>query len=278
MRNRTTLSLLAGAALLAAVPAMASDPDPMTYSKCSSGCATVVTDGPVACDGGANTCITYNVSGTTTPDHLGLFLRSEAVVLSVTSGPQQASYNITTACGKGDSVLGLGSSLLCHERLIRFDNRSAKAVTFTLKVQGKRKPIITTVVARKGTTQCANPIVGIGLEEPPAPASCVNSCGSFDPKQSVRKSEKFQFESCIMEFNYAADGSVALEGGFVAYPAPGAPIGTVCTPKTGLIGEIFVSHVPETENKGMFGDGWLNTGDNSCSTRMIGGSYYTVCW
>ena len=278
MRNRTMSSLLAGATLLAAVPAMASDPDPMTYSKCSSGCATVVTAGPVACDGGANTCITYNVTGTTVPDHLGIFLRSEAVLLSATSGPQQAAYSITTACGKGDYVLGLGSNLLCHERLIRFDNRAAKAVTFTLKVEGKRKPIITTVVARKGSSQCANPIVGIGLEEPPAPDSCVSSCGSFAPNQSVRKVETFKFKDCEATFEFdTATGAVT---NFFATAVSGAPVGTECNASQGPIGDIFVSNpnIPEGNNNGVFGDGWLNSGNNSCSTRLIGGRYYTTCY
>lgn len=281
MQNRKTLSLLAAAALLAAVPAMASDPDPRTYSKCGTGsCDWVITattlPGPCVGDPG-NTCVTYGVTGTGTPDHLGIFLRSEATLLSATSLPQQASYSVSTACGKGDSVLGLGSNLLCHERLIRFDNRFAKAASFTLKVAGVRKPIITTVTVRKGSAQCAFPIVGIGLEEPPAPESCVNSCGNFNPKQSVRKTELFKFEDCIMEFNYAADGSVALEGGFLVYPAPGAAAGTVCTPKTGAVSEILVSHLPTGDNNGTFGDGWLSTGNNSCSTRLIGGAYYTVC-
>ena len=225
------------------------------------------------CDNGANTCITYNVTGTTIPDHLGIFLRSEAVLLSASG-----SYSVTTACGKGDSVLGLGSNLLCHERLIRFDNRAAKAVTFTLKVQGKRLPIITTVATRKGSSQCANPIVGIGLEAPPAPESCVSSCGNFDPNQSVRKVETFKFKDCEATFEFdTASGAVT---NFFAAAAAGAPVGTECNATQGPISNIFLSNpdIPEGNNNGVFGDGWLNSGNNSCSTRLVGGRYYTTCY
>jgi hypothetical protein len=278
MRNRRTLSVLAAtaaAALLAAAPAMANDPDPRTYNRCSSGCVTLTTNGPVACDGGANTCITYNVTGTSTPDHLGIFLRAEASLLGASG-----SYTVTAPCGRGDSALGLGSNLLCHERLIDFDNHLAKAVTFTLKVAGKRTPIVTTVTSRKGNTQCASPIMGIGFEEPPPPTTCVNSCGNFSPKQSVRKTETFHFEGCVMEFHYDADGSIPTEGGFTVYPDPDAPPPAAsCTGSTGLISDILVQSTGITpgNNTGTFGDGWLSSGGDSCSTRMVGGTYYTVC-
>jgi hypothetical protein len=272
MRNRRTLTFLAAfaAAALVATTALAGDPSPSSYKKCAGCGFSVDTDGPQPCDNGASTCITYTVSGGV-PDHLGIFLRSEATLID-SSQP----VNISSACGKGDNVLGLGSYLLCHERLLRFDNRAAKSVEFRLKVAGRREAIITTVTLRKGTTQCAFPIAGIGLEPPTPPAACVNSCGNFDPHQSVLKTEIYRFESCMMEFHRSADGSVAEDGGFLTYPAPDAPQGTVCTPQEGPISDIVVSHV--LDNQGAFGDGWLNTGSNSCSTRMIGGRYYTTCW
>jgi hypothetical protein len=279
MRNlKTTIAMavLGATALLAARPALADDPDPRLYRKCTVCGWTVQTTGVAPCDGDpGNTCITYTVTGTGVPDHLGVFLRAEAGIPLSTS-PSSTTTNPTTC--SGDSVFGLGSPLLCHERLIHFSNRTALATTFTLKVAGKRNPIITSVVVRKGYSQCAYPIEGIGLEVPPPPASCVNNCGNFSPKQSVRKTEKFNFEGCIMQFDYDADGSVPA-GGFTVYPDPTVSPAPACTGSTGPISDILVqsSAVTGTNGLGTFGDGWLSSGSNSCSTRMVGGTYYTVC-
>jgi hypothetical protein len=272
MRNANTLSVLAvtaAAALLAAAPAMAHDPDPREYRRCTVCGWTVQTTGVAPCDGDPdNTCITYTVTGAGVPDHLGVFLRAEAG-LPLSTSPSSTTTNPTTC--SGDSVFGLGSPLLCHERVIHFSNRTALATTFTLKVAGKRNPIVTTLVVKKGSSQCAYPIEGIGFEVPPPPASCVNNCGNFSPKQSVRKTEKFNFEGCIMQFDYDADGSIPA-GGFTVYPDPTVNPAPVCTPTTGSISDIVVQ-----TGAGTFGDGWLSSGSDSCSTRMVGGTYYTVC-
>jgi hypothetical protein len=280
MRIPNKLKLVAAAATalaLAAVPALAADPDPLAaqYKTCSAAGFTVTTAGPTACGAnGVDTCISYAVSGGGTPDHAATFLRSEASVVSFSGSAS------TATCGTNDSVMGLGANLLCHEKLIHWNNQATKASSFTLRVAGKRKAALTSVAMRKGNSQGTCTMTGIGGEETTASATCVNSCGNFDPHQSVRKTEIFKFENCEMTFEFdTTTGAVTY---FDAQPIAGS--GASCEKKEGPIGDLLVngglilSNDPLGNDVVRFGDGWINSGSNSCSTRLIGGWYYTTCW
>jgi len=265
-----SLGLMAAAALLA-MPAMAADPVPGKSCTTGNGWA-VTTDGLIYDSGSNTTTITYTI-GTqgNTPDHVGTFVRWEA-------GAVQASGSsvVTAPCG-GDSVIGIDPNALCHESIVRFNNQQSKVTTFTVTVVGKRLPITTSVVVRKGNSQGSCRIVGFGLEDTTTTGDCVHQCGAFDPNQSIRKIETFKFKGCEVSFEFdTATGDVT---DFSVAPVPGS--GAVCTPKQGLISELLLNGgiiSPGDPNENVtFGDGWISSGNDSCTTRLISGRYYTVC-
>jgi hypothetical protein len=274
MQNRKTflsLAVLASAGLLAAAPAMAQDPAPPL--TCSTGTGwSITTTGPVygPCNGSTCTTITYNVSGSGTPDHVATFVRAEAGVLSTTPS---ASLTQTTPCG-GDSVIGVAAGAVCHERIGRFNNQSTKANSFTLTVNGRRKPLATSVVVRKGNIQGACRIAGFGLLDTTGGDACVSSCGNFSPNQSVRKVETFKFKNCEVTFEFDLN-----TGQVLAFDAQPVATGTSCNKLEGSVSDLFVAGgiITGTDEEVTFGDGWINSGQNSCTTRLVGGRYYTVC-
>lgn len=278
MQNRKTflsLAVLASVGVLAAVPAMAQDPAPPL--TCSTGTGwSITTTGPTygPCNGSTCTTITYNVSGSGTPDHVATFVRAEAGPVAATG-----SFTQTTPCG-GDSVIGVGAGAVCHERIARFNNQSSKATTFTLTVNGRRKPLTTSVVVKKGNSQGACRIVGFGLLDTTGGDACVSSCGNFNPAQTVTKQETFKFKGCEVRFSFDTNtGQVTL------FELVGNTAGTcfINDPQGGLVAEDLVIQGPA--NSGLqgantfvrFGDAWVSSGDDSCTTRIVGGRYYTVC-
>lgn len=277
MRNQKAFlspALLTAAWLLAATPAMAADPVPV--KSCTTEGWAVSTAGGLIYNSGLNTTsITYKVASlsdpASTPDHVATFVRWEA-------GTPTASGSAVVAppCA-GDAVIGIGSNAVCHEQIVRFDNQATRASTFTLAVSGKRLPITTSVVVRKDNSQGSCRIVGLGLEDVSA-GSCVQSCGNFNANQAIRKIETFKFKYCEVQFtfnvstgevtNFALIGdntpnhSCAING---ATGGPASDLSVMGGPLSGM-------DTPVT-----FGDGWLSSGSNSCSTRLVAGRYFTVC-
>jgi hypothetical protein len=272
MQNRKTflsLAVLASAGLLVA-PALAQDPAPSL--SCSTGTGwSITTTGPTygPCNGSTCTTITYNVSGSGTPDHVATFVRAEAGPVAATG-----SFTQTAPCG-GDSVIGVAAGAVCHERIARFNNQATKATTFTLTVNGRRKPLTTSVVVKKGSNQGACPIVGFGLLDTTGGDACVSSCGNFSPNQSVRKVETFKFKNCEVTFEF--DLTTGQVEAFNAVAIMGS--GATCSRLEGSVDELFVGGgiITGLNEEVTFGDGWINSGQNSCTTRLVGGRYYTVC-
>lgn len=275
MRNRKAflyLAVVASAGWLAAAPAMAADPVPAL--SCSAGSWTISTAGLdyVSCPAGTCTQVMYSVSGTGTPDHLATFVRAEA-------GPVTASGSFTqTAPCDGDAVIGVGSNAVCHERIVRFNNQSTKASAFSLSVDGRRKPIATSVVVKKGSSQAACRIVGFGLEDSAGGDACVSSCGSFNVNQTVTTAEIFKFKGCEVKFTFNLMTGQVTNFSLVADTTPGGSC-TINGATGGPVTDLFVSGGPlgGTDTDVTFGDGWISSGENSCSTRFVGGRYYSVC-
>lgn len=278
-------ALAAAAALVAAVPALADDDrEHRGHPSCDSGCGwTIEASGPTFC--GPNkqdTCIKYTLTGEGTPDHFGVYLSVDLDVVTTSPGAQ-----VVDLCRSGDAAMKVAPN--CHERLLRFDRAKGP---FWVQVKGQHEKAPTTAVIKKGYQQCGKEIDGIGFTPaPPQQTACVNNCGNFDPHQQRKSVETFRFKGCQLTFSYGDDGSVedfqtctldesgkfcvdSLRINSSVDTAPG-----VCQARTGLIGELNLYGGPtENNTKGAFGDGWLNTGDNSCATRLIGGRYYTVCY
>jgi hypothetical protein len=91
---------------------------------------------------------------------------------------------------------------VCHERIVRFNNQQTKTTTFTLSVAGKRLPITTSVIVKKGNSQGACQLVGFGLEDTSTDGSCVHQYGTFDAFQAVRTVETFKFKGCEVGFSF----------------------------------------------------------------------------
>jgi hypothetical protein len=262
-----SLGLMAAAALLA-MPAIAADPVPVKTCTTTNGWA-VTTDGLVYDSVAKTTSITYNI-GTqgSTPDHVGTFVRFEAGTVTASG-----SNNITNPCG-GDSVIGVGTNAVCHERIVRFNNQQSKVTTFTITVDGKRLPITTSVVVRKGNSQGACQIVGVGFEDTSGASNCVHQCGAFDTYQAVRTVETFNFKGCEVAFDFDP-----VNGEVTRFYEPGDP-----NPNCTLDGPydiqgdltIYGLHLG-VNNKVKFGDGWVSSGDGSCGTRFLNGRACTVC-
>ena len=258
---------MAAAALLATT-AMAADPVPPTSCTTTNGWA-VSTDGLVYDSVADTTAIAYSIgTASSTADHVGTFVRAEAGPVTIPSNATQ-----TALCG-GDSVLGIGSDAVCHERIVRFNNQKDKTTSFTLSVSGRRQPITTSVVVKKGNSQGACRIVGFGLEDVSTAASCVHQCGAFDPNQAVRTVETFKFKGCEVAFDFdPITGEVA--DFYLVSQAPGV---TCDLTGPSPVGELMIDGLPLFGNNGVkFGDGWISSGANSCATRLIAGRYCTIC-
>jgi hypothetical protein len=272
--TRRCAALVAVAALLVAAPVLAGDRD-RDHSRCDTGCGwTVEASQPAFCGPNQqNTCINYTLSGGQgIPDHLGVYLPVELEVVSTAPGAK-----LVDLCGNGESAIKVLAN--CHERLLLFNVGKGP---FWLQVKGRHQKALTTVVVKKGYAQCASLIDGIGSVEVPEETACVNSCGNLNAHQQRKSVETFKFKGCQMSFTYGSDGSVQGfdactldESGSYCIEGPS----DVCRIKTGNIGELdLIGGITEGNTEGAFGDGWINTGQNSCATRLVAGRYYTVCY
>ncbi len=289
MRNGNALLnlvVVGAAALLVAMPAAAADPVPAMACTTPNGWR-FTTDGPTPC--GSNTCITYTVSKTsitsssalsgggsspTTPDHVFTFVRAEA---GAVTSPTSSISLPNSPCG-GDSVLGIAGNAICHERIVRVNNISSKATMFTFSVSGKRLPITTSIGAKKGSSQGACPIVGIGFEDTSSD-SCIQSCGAQN-EFSARASQVYsgwQFgpdpdDICVIVDHFAANGNFL--GSTVTTPV-------VCGVAVGAFmgdGPQPVTDLDAAGGTVQFGDGvFVTTASPPCQTKLINGTYRQVC-
>ena len=253
------------AVLVGAQAALALDPIPAKTCTTTNGWS-VSTLGLVYVEVMNTTMITYNITplAGSTPDHVGTFVRKEAGVPT-----PSGSYNISTLCG-GDSTFGIGSGAICHERIVRFNNQQTKGSEFTLTVAGRRRPIETSVIVKKGNSQGACAIEGFGLEDTTS-GLCVHQCGNFDEHQSIVKTEIFKFKGCEVRFDFDTTTGVVLDFQVVSGP---------CTATVGSVGDLTISGpgIDADSQLISFGDGWVGSGNDSCTTRLVSGKYYTVCY
>jgi hypothetical protein len=277
MRDRVTFLVVALSAGLAASPALAADPPPDLSCSTSAG-YDVSTTGLQYVDCGSETCtrVTYTLNSSDA-DHVGTFVRTEAGVVTASG-----SYNQTSPCG-GDSVFGIADDTICHETIVRFNNKSTKSDTFTLQVAGRRDAINTSIMVKKGKSLSSCSIAGFGLESTVSSA-CVSSCGDFDEDQTLLKTEILNFKGCAVRFdrNLASGEVVSAE----LLPQCVGSNDDLCSPASNC-SPLIEADVAELElflngtalgdgtGQGKFGDGILATGSNTCTTRVIGGRVYT---
>jgi hypothetical protein len=266
MRNTKTALLcctvLASMGLLGTPAAMA------TGSLCSSFTPTVtVLLGPCPVSGASPTAcepqesvtgftgIKYRVTGS--PDYVAALVTANNVVVS---GGQ--SY---PACA-GDPVTDLGERS-CHEKAVAF-GCSQVTSDFWIVVQGQKGAVLQSVAVKRGICIKSFAVAGLGYD--------------LNPFQATQKVETVNFKGCAVRFQYdvvsGAVVSAALDPTQSTKPAcaPGQNDGTCCA----FNGGEDVSHLELTLNgqtlgTGQFGQGYVSSGTNSCTTRVLGGRVYT---
>lgn len=253
------------AVMFGAQAATAADPIPAKTCTTTNGWS-ISTTGLQYIEAMNYTMVTYNITpiSGSTPDHVGTFVRKEAGTVTASG-----SATVTSPCG-GESTLGIPANVVCHERIVRFNNQQTKGTTFSLSVVGRRKPLETSVIVKKGNSQGACAIEGFGIEDTTS-GLCVHQCGNFDEHQSVVKTEIFKFKGCEVRFDFDTTSGVVLDFQVVSGP---------CTSFEGLVSALTISGpgIDPDSQLISFGDGWVGSGDDSCTTRLISGKYYTVCY
>ncbi|HEY6554284.1 MAG TPA: hypothetical protein VI669_13085 [Vicinamibacteria bacterium] len=258
-------TVVATAALLAPTAALATG----NWGSCSSfnpnitivegPCPVTFNDplGPSCARPGTATGIKYKNSGSTA-DHLATLVTANNDV-ATPSGCQNYS-----ACS-GDPLTGLGKHS-CHEKAVKI-NPATQTAGFWVVAQGttanktQRLPVMTSIVAKKGSCIKSTAILGLGLEGPSV-------------FQAAKKAETIVFKGCAVKFELdAVTGQVVNAETDPLQSDPGAN----CSP-------LFVNDVSELSltltglgdlGAGQIGDGYISTGTNSCTTRVIGGRVYT---
>ena len=282
MRNRKALFSVAiapAAVLIAGTVVMASGPlgtnstlavvlpsssaAPTSCTPDGTETTFTVTSGPtfVPCgDGGQCTQIEYKVDS---PPEGAVYALEGLDVFSVSGNGSEAA---APCFGFPNDIpsFGVGS---CHEQVVKaFLDDSRK---FTVTLNGQRNASPTSVAIRGNGGPLACEILGIGLES------------SRNPEQPTQTTETINFKGCVVQFTRDALTGDVLR----AQLTPDSP--PTCTSPFGFIGDaraLVPQLVTDLEIRqavggslgfGKFGDGYISTGSESCTTRVIGGKVYT---
>jgi hypothetical protein len=265
MRNRRAFfpgAVAAAAVLLAGTAVMAQVPPSLTTCTTQFQSATfTVASGPtfVPCEapGGVTQCteIEYQlVSGSFQPVYV---LAGKGVVDVVPRGPD------TLVADPCDGVDGFGEDA-CHQQAIR--TLPDEDRTFKIIVAGERSPGPSSVgVDSEGVEACE--ILGIGVEN------------TRNPDQVTQTTETVDFKGCMVEFTRDATTGEVMRARLTEdspedCTSPFLDEGRILRPQPVADLEIRLRGGP-TLGKGKFGDGYISTGDESCTTRVIGGKLYT---
>lgn len=259
-------TVVAMAALLAPTAAWA------TGSSCSAftpvieieegPCPVIFNDplGPSCARPGDATGIKYKNSGSPA-DHL-------ATLVTVNNSVSTATGNQVYGACSGDPLTYLGK-YSCHEKAVKINPNGQTSAFWvvakgTVANSGQRQPILTSIAAKKGSCIKSTAIQGLGLDGP-----------GGDAFQTSTKTETKVFKGCAVTFELNAAGDVinAFNDPTQSNPTPGHP----CS-------ELIVSDAQDLTltldgvgdlGLGRFGDGYFSSGDNSCTTRIVGGRLYT---
>lgn len=153
----------------------------------------------------------------------------------------------------GDNVTGLGKHS-CHELAVRL-NPNSQTKTFWAVVRGQKQPVQTSIVVKGVGNNCntkAYQIVGLGLDSPPvAPVK-----------------ETLSHGLCSVEFTLDGIGGNVLSAKLTQGSDPG------CNLRVDNVEDlqITIGNVPLGLK---FGQGYFQSGETSCTTRVIGGRVYS---
>jgi hypothetical protein len=175
--------------------------------------------------------------------------------------------------GEHDSGFGQGS---CHEQAIKVKLKRG-ATRFKVLLAGLRRPSPTSVAALDDDHRYhddddveACTILGLGLEAGP------------NPDQTTLRKETINFKGCEVAFTRDAVTEEVVEARLLTSVSDsGEPCKSptldeesrIITPLPVREVEVTLGGVPL--GAGKFGDGYVSTGTESCTTRVIGGRVYT---
>ena len=170
-------------------------------------------------------------------------------------GEISGSSDVYPAC-EGDPVTELGLRD-CSTQAIRL-NKDSDTGTFDLYVQGDQAVATdSTIVVKKGRIVEECRIASLG-------SSCEPVC---DPKAQTASKETFVFDDCEVE--------IALN------PCTGDPLSATTVSGDCAVGEVSVDEI-KLEINGVLqdvtvGEGWLSSGEDSCTTRWFRRRPYVTC-
>ena len=224
------------------------------------------TSGNLECyEGGACTGVEYEIVGRVGADHVAVLAR----------GPVVDPAEAFAPC-EGDPVTGLGVHT-CHEQTIRYNAAGEKRYSFYYVVDGNREVSTTTVAVRKGNTAGSCEIIGVGQEVVVEDSGyCVPSCGDFDENQTITRREVLNFKGCWLQFDFDLNTGAVVSVAKVDSETPGDPPKEQCDFLDFPVGQLQVIVPGGPAEYATFGDGFISSGIDSCSCRVIGGRVY--CW
>ena len=253
---------VAVAGLLAASGASAGN----YYNSCSSFAPTVtVTAGPcpvssatpVACEAaGAYTGVRYKVTGN--PDHVAALVTANNAVVS--------AGTVYAPC-KGDPATGLGANS-CHERAVALGGcGSSASAEFWVVVVGKRGPVLQSIALKRNSCVKSVAVTGVGYE-----------ISAFQPLQTV---ESVNFKGCVVDFT--KDPLTGAVTDAVLNQLASTKVRCSTTGQTNCCSDVMTDTVDKLSltlngvelGAGQIGEGYVSSGTNSCTTRVIGGRVYT---
>jgi hypothetical protein len=212
---------------------------------------------PVCVSQGDWTGVQYKNTGTAA-DYLSTLVTVNNVV-STATGNQAYS-----ACS-GDPTTKLGK-YSCHEQAVKV-NTAQQATGFWVVAKGtvgkgQRQPILTSIAAKKGSCTQSFAVMGLGLE------------AQTSPFQTLKKTETVVFKGCAVTFEFDSLGNVTDAFNDVSKSDPTATCSDIIVATADKL--TLTVDVPGAGNLGLgqFGDGYISTGTNSCTTRMVGGKVY----
>jgi hypothetical protein len=265
-------ALVAAAGLMAAPEAAATGGCPtwtVTYqgpcavsSSTPSACLPAGTDGPF-------TAVRYSISGSHISNVATLVTVNNLGNISVVPS---TGVSIAKPCF-GDSSTNLGKNS-CHEIAVRI-NPNASTWSFWVVVPGRKQSVPTSIAVKTGACTKAYLVPGLGFDT-----------NAFALAQ---KKETINFKGCAYDFAYDSLTNDVVSTDFnedqSTKPLCGLsdPPGSCCSQlisttidKLKLMLDADVCEVPPCDlGLPKFGDGYVSSGEDSCTTRVIGGKLYS---
>jgi hypothetical protein len=160
----------------------------------------------------------------------------------------------------GDTVTGLGK-YSCHERAVKINGIPAGR-SFWIIVPGQKAAIETSIAAKRNCSGVKSiAIIGLGLDAPEASVT-----------------EVLRHGDCAVEFTLNAVTGTVISAKLTDDSPETCTLHQTTTDQLNLeLNEPFgnCTTPPCPLGPGQFGNGYVQTGSASCTTRIVGGKVYT---